>query len=121
MARILIVDDERAVVDTLAEFLSGKGHEVVSAGDPIRGLQAARRFEPEIVLLDYHMPGDTGAHLFEAFRRNQKLKDIPILFMSGSKTEEELAAEVASREKTAYLMKPVRFDDLERTIDDLLA
>ena len=120
MAKILIVDDDATVVELLSEFLSSKGHEVISAGDPAKGMQLARQSAPDLVMLDYHMPGDTGAHLFEAFRRNRSLQDVPVLFMTGTKPEEDLRSEIASRAHTAYLRKPVSLDVLEKTVQGLL-
>ena len=109
------------VVGAVSQFLESRGHKVVSAGEPVQGMRMARQEKPDLVLMDYHMPGDTGAHLFEAFRRNREFKDLPVLFMSGSKPEEHLMAEIASRARTAFLPKPVRLETLERTILSLLS
>lgn len=120
MSKILIVDDDAQLVGMLTQYLTGKGHKVVAAGDPAKGLQLARQEKPDLVILDYHMPGDTGAHLFEAFRRNKALELIPVLFMSGSKPENELLNEIASRGRTAYLRKGVSLDELSKAIEGLL-
>ena len=121
MAKILIVDDDAALVGMLSEYLVEKGHEVFGAPDPVRGLQTARKEAPDLIILDYHMPGDTGAHLFESFRRNQKLQDVPVLFMSGSKPEAALLSEIASQAGTAFLKKGVPLNEIEETIERLLA
>ncbi|MFA6030971.1 MAG: response regulator [Elusimicrobiota bacterium] len=121
MARVLIVDDDVSLVQILTLALRSFGHEVASAGDPSAGLQEARQFKPEIVLLDYHMPGATGSHLFEAFRRNASTAKIPILFMSGEASPDQVFGEVAEASHTRFLAKPVRMEELRRSIAEMLA
>jgi DNA-binding response OmpR family regulator len=121
VAKILIVDDDAQLVGMMTEYLTSKGHRVFSASDPAKGMQLARKEKPELVILDYHMPGDTGAHLFEAFRRNQAFELTPVLFMSGSKPEKELLDEIASRSRTAYLKKGVPLEEITQKIDELLS
>ena len=81
----------------------------------------ARQFKPELVLLDYHMPGATGAHLFEAFRRNSATAKTPILFMSGEASPADVLGEVADPSLSRFISKPVRLADLKRIIDEMLA
>ncbi|MFA6093047.1 MAG: response regulator [Elusimicrobiota bacterium] len=121
MPRILIVDDDASLVQILAIALKSYGHEVASAGDPAAGLQEARNFKPELVLLDYHMPGATGAHLFEAFRRNSATAKIPILFMSGDAAPEQVFAEIVESGRARFIAKPVRLEKLKLLIEEMLA
>jgi len=121
MPRILIVDDDHDLVQILTISLKGLGHDLASAGDPATGLQVARQFKPDLVLLDYHMPGATGAHLFEAFRRNAATARTPILFMSGEATPAQVLGEVADPSLSRFISKPVRLADLKKLIDEMLA
>ena len=121
MSRILIVDDDDDLVQILMISLKSMGHELASAGDPASGLQVARGFRPEMILLDYHMPGATGAHLFEAFRRNAATAQTPILFMSGEATPAQIFGEVADSNLSRFISKPVSLADLKRLIDEMLA
>lgn len=120
MARVLIVDDDRELVKVWAIAIEAAGHQVACAHDPAAGLQAARAFRPGLVILDYHMPGDTGAHLFESFRRNQETARTPVLFVSGSAKEEDLLGEVAEAGLCRFLPKPFGIDDLYRTLSEML-
>jgi DNA-binding response OmpR family regulator len=119
--RILIVDDDEELVQILTLALRACGYEVSSAGDPASGLQAARSFKPDIILLDYHMPGNTGAHLYEAFRRNRSTSETPILFMSGEATSEHILGEIDEPARTRFLSKPVRIAHLQSVIEGMLA
>ena len=61
MARVLIIDDDFEIVAILTEILKHEGHEISSAGEPVSGMQMARKVKPELIILDYHMPGNTGS------------------------------------------------------------
>lgn len=121
MAKILIVDDDPDLVQLLKMALRTKEHEVESAGDPAEGMSVCRSFKPDLILLDYHMPGDTGAHLFENLRRNNATAKTPILFMSGEANPDEVLAEVADPSNARFLSKPVQIEDLRRIINEMLA
>ena len=89
MAKVLIVDDDFEIVSLLEEILKRSGHEIQSACEPVDGMRRARAFKPDLIILDYHMPGTTGAHLFESLRRNEASRLTPILFMSGQHSRKE--------------------------------
>lgn len=121
MARVLIIDDDFEIVSILTEILKVENHEVSSAGEPVEGMQAARRVKPDLIILDYHMPGNTGSHLFESLRRNNATKATPILFMSGEADPEHILSEVSDSEGARFLAKPVKLEDFRRTIREMLA
>jgi DNA-binding response OmpR family regulator len=121
MARILIIDDDFEIVAILTEILKVEGHEISSAGEPVEGMQMARKVKPDLIILDYHMPGNTGSHLYESFRRNNATKTTPILFMSGEADPAQIMAEISDTEGSRFLPKPVKLDEFRRTIRELLA
>jgi CheY-like chemotaxis protein len=121
MARLLIVDDDDDLAQILTLSLKSLGHEVASANDPTAGLQMARQFKPDLILLDYHMPGATGAHLFEAFRRNSATAKTPILFMSGEASPAQVLSEVCDSALSRFIPKPVKLDVLQKSIEEMLA
>lgn len=120
MARILIVDDDADLVQILTKALETHGHQVASAGEPRGGLEKARQFKPELIILDYHMPGETGAHLFESFRRNTATAKTPILFMSGEATQEQITEETVDFAHTRFLAKPAHISDIDKAINEML-
>ena len=121
MARILIVDDDAEIVTLLAEVLTHDGHEVHSAGEPVEGMQKSRAVKPELIILDYHMPGASGAHLFESFRRNTATKETPVLFMSGEASPELIYGEIVDGTGTKFLAKPVKLEDFRNAVKELLS
>ena len=120
MAKILIVDDDVNLVAMLTDFFQTLGHEVKSAGDPVQGMLMARKEKPELMILDYQMPRDTGAHLFESLRRNQATKDLPVIFMSGSMPPARLLDEISSSANARFLSKPVELATLKQAIGEIL-
>ena len=116
MARVLIIDDDSDLVQLLTTLLASWKYEVASAGDPSAGFNVCREFKPDIILLDYHMPGATGAHLFETFRRNQSTAKTPILFMSAVASAEKVMCEIAD----PTFSKPVQTARLKSVIVEML-
>lgn len=88
MARILAVDDERAILDALARVLGRDGHEVVRATDPtaVPGMDLSRF---DLVLCDVMMPGLDG---FELVRQIRPDFDGPIIFLTARVAEEDAVA-----------------------------
>ncbi len=121
MSRVLIIDDDFEIVSILTEILKVEGHEADSAGDPVEGMRKARALKPDLIILDYHMPGNTGAHLFESLRRNNATKLTPILFMSGEASPELILSEITDTEAARFLPKPVKLEEFRKAIRELLA
>ena len=121
MSRVLIIDDDFEIVAILTEVLTHMGHEASSAGDPIEGMQKSRALKPDLIILDYHMPGNTGAHLYESLRRNNATKLTPILFMSGEASPELILAEISDTSGSRFLAKPVALADFRRTVGEMLS
>ena len=121
MPRVLIIDDDFEIVSILTEVLTRMGLETDSAGDPVEGMQKSRKLNPDLIILDYHMPGNTGAHLYESLRRNNATKVTPILFMSGEASPDQILAEISDTEGSRFLPKPVPLADFRKTVTEMLA
>lgn len=120
MRRVLIVDDEPLVVDTLNLILSKSGFDVRSAGSTDEGLACARSFDPELVVCDLNMPGKDGFELISGLER-----DLPrccILVLTGSYGCIPRAHERCGsiRQPMAVLTKPCQPADLLRHVDSML-
>jgi DNA-binding response OmpR family regulator len=77
--RILLVDDERAIVESLRYALEKEGYEVLEAGEGGEALELARRSSPDLVLLDIMLPGMSG---FEICRVLRQESTVPILMLT---------------------------------------
>lgn len=84
MSRILVVDDEPTLVDTIRYSLKREGHEVVTAVDGLQALEVARRERPDLVILDLMLPKLDGFEVCRAIRRDQT---VPILMLTAKDDE----------------------------------
>ena len=107
MNRLLIVDDDRDLVNLLKRFLEGEGFRVDAAYDHASGLSAALAKEHELVILDVMLPGGTGFELLKALRQQSS---VPVLLLTarGEAVDRILGLEIGADD---YLAKP--FDPRE--------
>ena len=82
--KVLVVEDETVLQETLAYNLSREGYEVKTAGDGIAGLKLARDWQPDLVLLDVMLPLLDG---FEVCKRIRAESDIPVLLLTARADE----------------------------------
>ncbi len=102
--RILVVDDDPAILEFLAEALGDGETEVLTSSDPSRGWQMVERLRPEIVLLDLVMPGMGGMELLEQIVALDPGIDVVLLTAHYST---ESAVEAIRKGACDYLTKPV--------------
>lgn len=80
--RILIVEDDEPVRQTLADILELNGYQTLVARDGLEGLALARREQPALIITDIAMPGMNGFELLEQFRDDEVLRTIPVIVIS---------------------------------------
>ena len=110
-ATILVVEDDATVRTVLTGRLRAVGHEVQMAADGRRGLEAARRLAPDIVLTDWMMPEMTGMDLIRALRADAKLRSVYVVLLT---SRDGIKDRVAGLEQGAdeYLIKPWSDEEL---------
>jgi len=119
-ARILIVDDERMIADTLSVIFRHAGYETFTAYNGLLGLDAARSLLPNIVLSDVLMPGLDGVAMAMEIRTS--LPGVKVLLFSGQATTVELLREAESKGfHFEILLKPVHPDEVIRKVASTLA
>ncbi|MCH7610488.1 MAG: response regulator [Chloroflexi bacterium] len=115
MARVLIVDDNQAMVEALSIVVSARGHDALTA---LSGEEALRLIASEmldVVLLDLTMPGLDGFETLDRLRTMPEGKDLPVLIITAL-DEEDLEDRVAEAGGNALLRKPV---DVNRLADQI--
>jgi PAS domain S-box-containing protein len=113
---LLVVDDDSDVRGFLAESLEGLGCTVVSAASAAEGLRAMREWRPDLVLMDYAMPGMNGA---DAAREARKLHPgLPIVFVTGYAESEQLEAALGG--DVPVLRKPFSLAQLASAVEENL-
>jgi two-component system alkaline phosphatase synthesis response regulator PhoP len=105
MSKILLVDDERDIVEFLQYNLEQKGYEVIVGYD---GLEALKKLSenPDLIILDIMMPHLDGYDVYKKIRENESFKNIPIIFLTAKSGEidEIKALELGASD---YVQKPI--------------
>lgn len=110
--RVLVVDDNFEVAQTVGWMLEMIGHEYEMIHDGREALKAATAFKPDVILLDIGLPGMDGYAVCEAFREDTTFRQALIVAQSGWGREED-RARAAAAGFDHHLVKPVSLDQLE--------
>lgn len=119
MAKILIIDDEVRLRETICELLSYAGYDVLDAQDGMEGLEKIKHFIPDLIICDIMMPTLDGY----GFMEKHKISDysnIPVILLTAK-------VELQDQEKgkalgiKGYLKKPFIFKELKNIIESQLA
>ena len=89
--RILVVDDDRDMGETLVALLKLMGHEAAYVANPLQALEAALAFRPQITFLDLTMPLLDGYALAQEFGGHPELEEMPLVALSGRGSPEDRA------------------------------
>lgn len=118
--KILVVDDDPAILGMLDIRLGKRGYHVISAADGEQALVQARKEKPELVVLDVMMPRMNGWEVARALRQDVTTQDIKIVMLTAIGAQmNEMTSPLYGVD--AYLDKPFQFAELEKKIDELLA
>ncbi len=115
--KILVVDDERRVLDVVQAMLELRGHQVTTARDGEEALEAVAGDRPDLVLVDIVMPRMDGATLAQALRESPATADIPIVFLTGLVESDEVGRRGPRIGGQLFLAKPFDAEELYRIID----
>ena len=119
MARILVVEDNALNIKLFCDLLSAHGHDTQGVTDSRFALDAARSFEPDLVITDIQLPHVSGLELMELIRADEKLRNVPIMAVTayaGVGDDERIRAAGAQ----AYVSKPISVMRFAETVEELL-
>lgn len=111
--KILVVDDDRLVLATVAHGLTQAGYEVVDADNGDDAILLARKHKPELALLDIRMEGKSGFDVAEYLR---DACHIPFIFLSAF-ADADTVAQVAALGAVAYMVKPLDVGQIVPTVE----
>lgn len=117
--RILLVDDEKDLVETLTFRLESAGYEVIAAYDGMQGLEKARKELPDLILLDVMMPVMDGYQVCRFLKFDDVFRNIPIIILTarGQEGDKKTGMGVGA---DAYVTKPFDSVTLLEKIKELL-
>lgn len=114
---LLLVEDDRLVLATLAEGLRHEGYSVLEASSGMEGLRLAVEHQPDLALLDMRLPGMSGLEVAQRLREETQ---IPFLFLTAY-ADQDLIQQAAEHGALGYLVKPLDTPQVVAPIETALA
>lgn len=115
---VLVVDDDRNIVDLLCRNLKSKGFSVVAAYDGAEAMAALRKKLPDMILLDLQMPVMDGYQVIEQVKTDPRTKDIPIVVMTAHQIDRSRIDILGMAQQKVD--KPFSAEELARRVEALL-
>ena len=119
VAKILVVEDNALNIKLFCDLLAAHGHEPEGVTDSRFALDAARDFQPDLVITDIQLPHVSGLELMELIRGDATLRHVPIMAVTayaGVGDDERIRAAGAQ----AYVSKPISVLRFAETVEELL-
>jgi two-component system phosphate regulon response regulator PhoB len=105
MARILIVDDEPAIAELISLILRHDGHQPTVVADATEAIDRVRAELPDLVVLDWMLPGESGTSLARRWRADPRTRELPIVMLTARSEEADLVQGLDAGADD-YLSKP---------------
>jgi CheY-like chemotaxis protein len=112
MCKVLVVDDDAALRESLEAVLIAHGHDVSSAQDGLAALRAAMEMKPDVIISDVNMPQLEGPDAVRILKALPRFRRVPVILMSGAELPDTGLVQVALR-------KPVIAERLLELVEDL--
>jgi CheY-like chemotaxis protein len=120
MQRVLVVDDDRLVADTISLVFRANGFEAEATYSAAEGLERARTFDPELLLMDITMPERTGLELAEDMHRERPGCKLLLLTAYSSNLAKVQSMSAQMKRELRVLSKPVRPEELLEHASEML-
>jgi len=117
--KVLVIDDDAHIRESLVEVLDLEGFTCIEAGNAKAGIDAAKKQNPEVVIMDIQLPDSSGFQICQELRRYSK--DFVLIMMTGRFLSAEEKAQGFSLGADEYLTKPFDIQELCLRIRQLLS
>lgn len=121
MARILIIDDDKATRDALRRAFERAGHDVEEAMDGLEGLERYRAQASDVVITDLHMPGRDGLEMTAELKREFPDAKVIAISAMGQSHNYDFERAALAMGAAKLIEKPFSISDVMRTVEELLA
>ena len=109
--KILIIDDDPIVLKYLENLFTDNGYQIFKAANGIEGSHMVEEVRPDLITLDLEMPEQWGPRFYRRMIKNKKLKDIPVIVISGL-----TGSQYSVPKAVAHLNKPFEPEELLRLV-----
>ena len=114
---VLIIDDDAFLHDIIKRKLTSENFRIISAMGGVEGLEKAREFQPDVILLDILMPDKDGWEVLLELKKDKSLKKVPVIVIS-TLDDDNSASSLGAK---VFMKKPVEKDELLKHINDLFS
>lgn len=121
MAKILMVEDEKALQQMLGELFVSEGFEVAQAYDGEAGLNMARKENPNLILLDLRLPKKDGFEVLRELKADEKTKDIPVIVFTNLETAEDIDKALEAGATTYIVKANYGLEDIVKKVKETVA
>ncbi|MDQ1317117.1 MAG: two-component system, OmpR family, alkaline phosphatase synthesis response regulator PhoP [Candidatus Poribacteria bacterium] len=118
-SKILVVDDEPDIVETVSFMLQARNFDVITASDGLEGLAKVRTEHPDLILLDIMMPVMDGYEVCTKLRKDKDMKNIPVIMLT-ARGENEAVIRAHKSGADDYIVKPFSLPTLVSKLNKLL-
>lgn len=116
MVKLLMIDDDAEVLEINKKYLTEEGFTVYTSAEPLKGIQLAKKLQPDCIILDVMMPGMNG---YEVCTQIRTFSSVPIIFLTGKGSEDDKINGLVTGADD-YIVKPYSLRELKARIDVLL-
>ncbi|MEJ2079034.1 MAG: response regulator transcription factor [Acidobacteriota bacterium] len=119
MAKILVVDDDQDILDLLSFNLNKSGFQCVTAPEGRRGMELALSDDPDLIVLDVMMPGESGVEVLKRLKYEPRTRDLPVIMLTAKSEEVDriLGLELGADD---YVIKPFSVRELMLRVQRIL-
>jgi len=118
--KVLIVDDEKTVVNVVKKFLREDGYVFLEAHDGKEAVERARNEMPSLIVLDLLLPGMNGYEVVEQLRGDERTVKIPVVILSAASVDEERLRGRGDGSEVMVMEKPIQREKLQHTVKEIL-
>ena len=118
--RVVCIEDEPEMIDLVRLILGRKGFQVIGANGGVEGLDTVRREKPDLILLDLMMPDMDGWEVYQQFKADETLKDIPVVVVTAKAQSIDKVLGLHIAKVDDYITKPFGPQELLESVEQLL-
>jgi len=120
MKKILFIEDEPTLQKAIGHFLGEEGYEVKNALDGDLGLEIAKKYKPDLILLDIILPKKDGFEVLKELKADETTKDIPVIVLTNLESDADVEKAI-SLGATTYLVKAnYQLDEITKKIKEII-
>ena len=107
--KILVAEDDKAIIEVVKIILENEGYEVITADQGAHVYKAVETHAPDMILLDIWLFGEDGGQIAKTIKSKAHTKNIPLIMMSANNETEKITKESGA---DGFLLKPFNIEDL---------